>query len=132
LNVGSPVLWRSGPDGEFKDLEQVVLEADPYRQLSYTWHNYQWQWAGMFGWTEEAFKALVKEEISKVTFVLEPRGSVVELTVIHDGFEGETEMLRAISQGWPQILSSLKTMLEGGNALDRTNGTPPGLAAKDA
>ena len=130
--VGSPVLWQSGPDGKFEDLGQVVLEADPYRRLSYTWHNYQWKWAGMFGWSEETFEELVKEPISKVTFDLEPLGSVVKLTVVHDGFEGETEMLRGVSGGWPQILSRLKTMLESGEILDLSNGSQTDLAAAQA
>src|SRR4051794_22373548 len=39
--VGSPVLAQWGPDQEFVDTGQVVLEADPPRRLSYRWHNYQ-------------------------------------------------------------------------------------------
>jgi uncharacterized protein YndB with AHSA1/START domain len=112
--VGSPVLWQSGPDGEFRDLDQVVLAFEPYRRLSYRWHNHQWQWAPMFGWTEEGFAELVKEPRSKVTFELEPVGSTIKLTVIHDDFESDTEMRRSVSQGWPQILSRLKTLLETG------------------
>lgn len=131
-NVGSHVRWQVSTGSEFKDLGQVVLESDPYRRLSYTWHNYQWEWADMFGWTEEDFAELVKEKLTKVTFDLEPMGSVVKLTVIHDGFEGETEMLRGISQGWPQILSNLKTMLEKGATLDWTAGARPDLEIQDA
>src|SRR5688572_647559 len=46
--VGSPVLWQEGPDEGFRDLDQVVLESEPYRRLSYSWHNYQRQHAEMF------------------------------------------------------------------------------------
>ena len=113
--VGSPVLWRSTSGQPFKDHGQVVLEADPYRKLSYSWHNYRQEHAAMFGWTEEVMSELVKEQISKVTFELEPMGTSVKLTVVHDGFEGNTEMLKGISQGWPQILSRLKTLLETGD-----------------
>ncbi len=116
--VGSPLLWRIGREGEFRDLGQVVLAAEPYRRLSYTWHNYQWDWHEMFGWSEEQFAELVKEKISRVTFELEPVGPVVKLTVSHHGFEGETEMLKGISQGWPAILSSLKTLLETQEPID--------------
>ncbi len=42
---------------------------------------------------------------------------VVKLTVIHDGFEPGSHVLRAISEGWPAVLSSLKSLLETGSAL---------------
>ena len=41
---------------------------------------------------------------------------LVMLTVIHDGFSPGSGVLRAISQGWPAVLSSLKTLLETGAA----------------
>lgn len=115
--VGSKVLWQSGPDGAFEDLDQVVLESDPPRRLSYTWHTYQPQHAKMFGWSDEQFAELIKEKRSKVTFQIEPVGSLVKLTVTHDDFEPDSEMLKAISQGWPAILSNLKTLLETGEVL---------------
>ena len=71
----------------------------------------------MFGWTEERFAELVKEGLSKVTFDLEPAGSSVKLTVTHDDFEPGSEMLKAVSGGWPQILASLKSLLETGEPL---------------
>ena len=49
---------------------------------------------------------------SKVTFEIEPAGPVVRLTVIHDGFEANSEMLKGVSEDWPTILSHLKTLLE--------------------
>jgi uncharacterized protein YndB with AHSA1/START domain len=106
---------QSSADDPFKDLGQVVLESDPYRRLSYRWHNYQSEHAEMFGWSEGVFAELVKEQISRVTFELEPVGTTVKLTVVHDGFQGNTEMLKGVSQGWPMILSRLKTLLETGD-----------------
>jgi len=131
-DVGSPVRWQVRSGGAFEDLGQVVLECDPYRRLSYSWHNYQWAWASLFGWTEDVFAELVQEKISKVTFELEPVGSVVKLTVIHDGFQGETEMLKGIRQGWPQILSNLKTLLETDETLPWPTSVRPDVAAQDA
>lgn len=119
---GSPVLVQGGPDGEFRDLGQVVLEADPPRRLSYTWHNYQPAHAEFFGWSPEYYAELVKEQRSRVTFEIEPVRSMVRLTVTHDGFEGDTEMLKAVSGqksetgGWPELLAGLKTLLETGEA----------------
>jgi hypothetical protein len=52
-----------------------------------------------------------------VTFELEPIGSMVKLTVIHDDFEPGSEMLKGVSEGWPAILSGLKTLLETGEPL---------------
>lgn len=116
--VGSPVLWRESPYwDEFCDLDQVVLEVEPCRRLSYSWHNYQPEFMEMFGWTEEQFAKLIKEKRSKVTFEIEPLGSTVKLTVVHDGFEPNSEMLKAVSGGWPYILANLKTLLETGEIL---------------
>lgn len=128
--VGSPVLWRSTSDQPFEDHGQVVLESDPYRRLSYSWHNYQPEHAAMFGWSDEVLSELVKERISKVTFELEPMSTVVKLTVVHDGFDGNTEMLKGVSQGWPQILSRLKTMLETGDIGPWPDGDRKEVAAK--
>ncbi|HJQ46837.1 MAG TPA: metalloregulator ArsR/SmtB family transcription factor [Amycolatopsis sp.] len=113
---GSPVLWREG-GAEYQDLDQVVLESDPPRRLSYTWHNYQPQHAEHFGWSGDYLAELRKEPRSKVTFEIEPVGATVKLTVRHDGFGSETEMLKAIRGGWPAVLSSLKTLLETGKTL---------------
>jgi hypothetical protein len=52
-----------------------------------------------------------------VTFEIEKVRDVVRLTVIHDRLEPDSEMLRGITDGWPKVLSSLKSMLETGRAL---------------
>jgi uncharacterized protein YndB with AHSA1/START domain/DNA-binding transcriptional ArsR family regulator len=114
--VGSPIRMQWGPGEEFREVEQVVLESEPYRRLSYRWHNYQREHAELFGWSEERFAELVKEPLSKVTFDLEPVGETVKLTVVHD-IEPDSEMLLGISGGWPGILSNLKTLLETGETL---------------
>lgn len=119
--IGSPVELQWGPEQPFVDVGQVVLESDPPRRLSYRWHNYQREHRAMFGWDEDTFARLVTEPISKVTFELEPMGAIVKLVVTHDGFEGETEMLKGISDGWPAILSNLKTLLETGEPLPDPN-----------
>jgi len=110
--VGSPIRLQWGPGQDFHDIEQVVLESEPYRRLSYRWHNYQPEHAAIFGWSEETFAQLVKEPLSKVTFDIEPMGGTVKLTVVHDDFVPDSEMLKGVSGGWPTILSNLKTLLE--------------------
>ena len=42
---------------------------------------------------------------------------MVKLTVVHDGFEPGSNVLRGISDGWPAVLASLKTLLETGTTL---------------
>jgi uncharacterized protein YndB with AHSA1/START domain/DNA-binding transcriptional ArsR family regulator len=115
--VGSPIKLQWGPGEEFRDIEQVVLESDPYRRLSYRWHNYQREHAAMFGWTDDHFAELVQEPLSKVTFDLEPFGETVKLTVVHDDFVPDSEMLKGTRDGWPTILANLKTLLETGATL---------------
>jgi hypothetical protein len=44
-------------------------------------------------------------------------GPMVKLTVLHYGFEPGRAVLDGISQGWPAILASLKTLLETGEPL---------------
>lgn len=114
--VGSPVRWSMTGE-QPRDLGQVVLESEPGKRLSYTWHNYQPEMKEMFGWTDEQFAELVTEPRSTVTFDIEPAGSAVKLTVTHSGFAPDSEMLKGISSGWPAILANLKTLLETGHTL---------------
>ena len=100
--VGSSVRYY-GTDGELTDSGEV-LEADRPRRLSYTWRV-------------ELHPALAREGHSRVTFELEPVGTEVKLTVVHDGFAEGSSVLEALKGGWPKALSSLKSLLETGRAL---------------
>ena len=99
--VGSPLaLVMSGTTTDTGE----ILEADRPRRLSYT------------------FKHVLREEMrheqpSKVVFSLEPHGKFVKLTLTHEGFAEGSKVLVGISRGWPAILSSLKSLLETGEAL---------------
>lgn len=58
------------------------------------------------------------EPRSKVAFDIEDVGrGTSRLTVVHDGFEPRSHVLEGISDGWPAVLSSLKTLLETGSTL---------------
>ncbi|MCT2594452.1 metalloregulator ArsR/SmtB family transcription factor [Streptomyces sp. N2-109] len=118
--VGTPVRWKSDPAGEFEELGQRVLEAEPGKRLSYTWHTLQPMHQEMFGLTDEEF-AEARKERSRVTFDIEEAEVPelgVKLTLTHDGFDSaDSKMLEGVSGGWVMILSSLKTMLEGGKPL---------------
>ncbi|HEX2746310.1 MAG TPA: SRPBCC domain-containing protein [Streptosporangiaceae bacterium] len=83
---GSPVTWNNH-GVLISDPGSVVLESDPYRRLSYTWHTMTPELAEKFGWDQEFAAKLAGEPRSKVTFDIEPVTQGVKLTVIHDGFE---------------------------------------------
>jgi uncharacterized protein YndB with AHSA1/START domain len=101
-----------------RDPAQVILESDPYRRLAYTWHTFTPEWAAQVGMDETTADAWRAEPRSKVSFDTEVAGrGVAKLTVLHDGFEPGSRVLQGISEGWPAVLASLKTLLETGTAL---------------
>jgi uncharacterized protein YndB with AHSA1/START domain/DNA-binding transcriptional ArsR family regulator len=131
--AGSPMTWNQF-DVTIADPEQIVLESEPYRRLSYSWHTFTPELADSIGLTDEARARIAAEARSKVTFEIEPLGELVKLTVVHDGFEPESVVVTMVGQGWPRILSDLKTLLETGETLP-ADAEPPvparlGLAAR--
>ncbi len=113
---GSAMTWTEGGRAT-ADPEQVVLESEPHRRLSYTWHTFTPEWAEAAGVSEEALARLSAERRSRVTFEITPVGEMVKLTVVHDRFEPGSQALEMIREGWPALLSSLKTLLETGDVL---------------
>jgi uncharacterized protein YndB with AHSA1/START domain/DNA-binding transcriptional ArsR family regulator len=113
---GSAMTWDNH-GVTITDPEQVVLEAEPYRRLSYTWHTFTPELAQALGFGGELQGKISAEPRSRVTFELEPAGQLVKLTVIHDGFEPGSTVAGMVSHGWPQVLASLKTLLETGQPL---------------
>ena len=99
--VGSKVIYRR--DGQITD-EHLVLAVEPLRLLSHTFHPV----------SVEEFR---NEAPSRVTFEIEAGGQVVRLTVTHDEFQEDSEVYHACSEGWPMLMSSLKTLLETGQPL---------------
>jgi uncharacterized protein YndB with AHSA1/START domain len=86
------------------DWEGEVLQAEPPRLLSYTFHMQ----------ISERHRGDLP---SRVTFELQPMGSVVKLTLTHDDFEPNSATFETTLHGWPAILSSLKSLLESGSPL---------------
>lgn len=69
-----------------------------------------------------------KEGPSRVTFDIEPpkrtdrhRSSALRLTVTHDQFPAGSKIHQGVSNGWPTVLSSLKSLLETGRAIQFTH-----------
>ena len=100
--VGSPLALVM--DGTTTDTGEI-LEADRPRRLSYSFKH-------------ELDDEMRNERPSRVVFNLEPHGKFVKLTLTHEGFAAGSKMLDGISKGWPAIMSSLKSLLESGRALE--------------
>ena len=100
------------------DPEQVILESNPYCRLAYTWHTFTPEWAAKVGLDEATADAWRAGPRSKVAYDIEDVGhGVAKLTIVHDGFARGSPVLEGISEGWPAVLSSLKTLLETGSSL---------------
>jgi uncharacterized protein YndB with AHSA1/START domain len=117
--VGAPVMFFDGDTDVVTDRGEV-LECDPPRRLSYTFHV-------------EFIEALEREAPSRVTFDLDPLGQVVKLTITHDEFEPGSPTFEGIRAGWPAILSSLKSLLETGAplAISKRYGEPVRPATRE-
>lgn len=105
--VGSKIQYLR--NGELTD-EHVVLDVKPPHRLS---HTFQPLFAG--------FKS---EPASRVAITIEEHNRVVRLTVRHDGFPPKSSVFRACAEGWPMILSSLKSLLETGAPLPEFSFSP--------
>jgi uncharacterized protein YndB with AHSA1/START domain len=105
--------WRLMiPDGRVGDAGEVV-EVEPPRKLVLKWRN-------------EFKPELRAEGYSLMTCELEKQGDMVKLTVIHEMDKPDSKLINAVSNGWPMILASLKSLLETGESLEATRRWPEG------
>jgi uncharacterized protein YndB with AHSA1/START domain len=112
--------WKPGaswklivPDGRVADTGEVV-EIDPPRKLVLKWQNH-------------LFPEITAEGFSRMTYELELMGSSVKLTVTHTMDRKDSKLVKAVSTGWPNILSSLKSLLETGESLEGSDRWPEGF-----
>ena len=70
---------------------------------------------------------MTAEGYSHMTYELEPAGETVKLTVTHVMEKSESKFIKAMSGGWPIILSSLKSLLETGESIESTRRSPKGM-----
>ena len=122
---GSTMTWHQRGVA-IVDPEQVVLEAEPYTRLSYTWHSFTPEFAEALGLKDDVLERVSAEPRSKVTFEIEELGDRVKLTVLHDTADPESLVTKMVSSGWPRVLSDLKTLLETGDTLP--TGTEPSVS----
>jgi uncharacterized protein YndB with AHSA1/START domain len=112
--------WKKGaawrlvkPDGEVVDSGEV-LEINPPRRLVLKWRN-------------EFMPELRAEGYSRMTLEIEKHGASVKLTILHKMNKPGSKFIEAVSEGWPPILSSLKSLLETGESLAETRHWPKGM-----
>jgi DNA-binding transcriptional ArsR family regulator/uncharacterized protein YndB with AHSA1/START domain len=115
--AGSPVAWVVHDKVRLEHPEQVVLEADPPRRLSYTFHTFTPEFAEEVGLDQETLETIGRERRSRVTWQIEEDGPRVKLTLVHDDFDPGSRVLELVSGGWTPLLASLKTLLETGEPL---------------
>ena len=96
--VGSPVKMAVPWDGKLIEMAGTVLKSEQPKILSYT---------GIGG------------ADSSITFeIIQVSPLEIRLNITHEGFSDKART--SLSEGWYAILSSLKTLLETGVALDHS------------
>lgn len=105
--VGSRWEHRRADESHTTDIAGTVVESSPPRRLVISWAR-----------PAEVDDAATH---SRVAFDIEPYANgLVRLTVTHDDLARDPQMLQGVSNGWPKVLSNLKTLLETGRALPRS------------
>jgi uncharacterized protein YndB with AHSA1/START domain len=102
--------WKVGgawklvfPDGRVADSGEIVA-FEPNKRLQIRWRN-------------EFMPELKAEGWSLCTMEIERDGEAVKLTVTHAIEREASKFIGAVSNGWPQILSNLKSLLETGSVI---------------
>jgi len=97
--AGSSWKMVSG-DGGITDAGEIV-EAEPPRRM-------------VIRWRHEKMPELKAEGDSLCTIELEPCGAAVKLSITHTIEREPSRFIAAVSNGWPGIISNLKSLLETG------------------
>ena len=86
-----------GPDGtRTVFVRGDVLQSDPPKLLQYT------------------FAIGPSDKVSRVTIELVPETEATKITVTHDNWAEDDSAYVQCADGWPRILSRLKTLIETG------------------
>jgi uncharacterized protein YndB with AHSA1/START domain len=103
--VGSRWEHQRADGSKVADIVGKVIENDRPRRLVISWASPE--------------GANDPERVSRVTFEIVPQKDIVRLTVTHDELQPGSEMEMGITQGWPKVLSNLKSWLETGKAYEQ-------------
>lgn len=87
-------------DGQIFDAGEIV-EAEPPRRL-------------VIRWQHRLKPELEAEGPSLCTMELEPTGTAVKLLITHSIEREPSQLIDAVSGGWPKIVANLKSLLETG------------------
>jgi uncharacterized protein YndB with AHSA1/START domain len=117
--------WKKGsswevftPDGRLWDAGEIV-ESDFPSKLVLTWRKEP---------SDKPFLAQMHAEgFSRLTYELKNVDLGVQLTLTHEMDVDGSKLIGAVSEGWPSVLSSLKTLLETGTPLPNSEKWPEGL-----
>ncbi len=94
--------WKHfSPDGVLLDAGEVV-EADPPRRLVIRWEN-------------QNKPELNSEGMSQCTMEIEQSGTAVKFSITHSIGREPSQLITAVSGGWPKVVSNLKSLLESGS-----------------
>ncbi len=98
--------WRHQMDDANRTPRVIgqVVESIPNRRLVLSWADPQ--------------HAADRSQHSRVTMDIEVADDMVRLTVVHDQFPAGSDQPKSIAKGWPLVLSSMKSLLETGRALN--------------
>jgi uncharacterized protein YndB with AHSA1/START domain/DNA-binding transcriptional ArsR family regulator len=86
------------------DVGGTIIEIDPPRRLVHSWGD-------------------DPDAQSRVTFDIEPVNGAVKLTMTHENLDPDA--FAQVNEGWPVVLSSLKSYVETGSALTSAFGPKP-------
>ena len=101
LKPGEVIEYTMVQDGkEVLPVVGEILEVISFKQLSHTFQYHD-----------------KKEPPTRVTYIIDEVDTGVKLTLIHNGFKSESETYHSVGEGWPIILSGLKSFLETGSGL---------------
>jgi uncharacterized protein YndB with AHSA1/START domain len=111
--------WKAGsdwrlmiPDGRVGDVGKI-LEIDHPRKL-------------VIEWSIDFQPELKAEGPTRVTYELEPAGTAVKFTLTQETPVAKSKIVDAMSQGWPHLFASLKSLLETGEPLIESTKWPEG------
>jgi uncharacterized protein YndB with AHSA1/START domain len=104
--------WQKGApwkmvfaDGRVADAGEV-LEIDPPRRMALKWHN-------------EFLPDVKADGDTRCTIEIEQQGELAKLTIHHEA-DWPHKLISKVGEGWPKVLSSLKSWIETGEALPRS------------
>ena len=97
---GDPITYRRN---DKVDVRGEILEREEPNRLVYTFHV-------------EGPGPQHDEGPTLVTYEIAANGNATMLKITHTNFRADSAVRKGVSQGWPAILSALKSSLEGAGA----------------